>query len=67
MSILLFRFLTRQSYRLQVRGKCRYRLSEIQRLLEESTVRSTDGTLGELHHNYKLRTGSGKTHKGRRT
>lgn len=50
-----------------VRGKCRYRLSEIQRLLEESTVRSTDGTLGELCHNYKLRTGSGKTNKGRRT
>lgn len=50
-----------------LRGKCRYRLSEIQRLLEESTVRSTDGTLGELHHNYTLRTGNGKTNKGRRT
>ncbi len=50
-----------------VRGKCRYRLSEIQRLLEESTVRSTDATLGELHHNYTLRTGNRKTDKRRRT
>ena len=48
-----------------VRGKCRYRLSEIQRLLEESTVRSTDATLGEQHHNYTLRAGYHK--KGRRT
>lgn len=50
-----------------VRGKCRYRLSEIQRLLEESTVRSTDATLGELHHNYTLRVGNRKTDKRRRT
>ena len=50
-----------------VRGKCRYRLSEIQRLLEESTVRCTDATLGKLHHNYTLRTGNRKNKKGRRT
>ena len=46
--------------------KCRYRLSEILRLLEDNTVneRGRD-TAGTLFHNHTLRTG-GKP-KGRRT
>jgi len=49
-----------------VRGTCRYRLSEVQRLLEGNTVRSKEETVGALLHNYSLRTGGKKTDKGRR-
>ena len=48
-----------------LRGKCRYRLSEILRLLEDNTVRNEEGTIDTLFHNHTLRTG-GKP-KGRRT
>ena len=48
-----------------VRGSCRYRLSEILRLLEDNTVRNEEGTIDTLFHNHTLRTG-GKP-KGRRT
>lgn len=47
-------------------GKCRYRLSEINRLLDAHTVAGDGGTLDDLHHNYRVRTGSDKP-KGRRT
>lgn len=50
-----------------VRGTCRYRLSEIQKLLEGSTVGSKEETVEALLHNYSLRTGGKKTAKGRRT
>ena len=50
-----------------VRGTCRYRLSEVQRLLEGNTVRSKEEeTVEALLHNYSLRTGGKKTDKGRR-
>ena len=49
-----------------VRGTCRYRLSEVQRLLETNTVRNKEETVEALLHNYSLRTGSKKTDKGRR-
>ena len=48
-----------------VRGSCRYRLSEILRLLEDNTVRNEEGTIDTLFRNHTLRTG-GKP-KGRRT
>lgn len=47
-------------------GKCRYRLSEINRLLDAHTVAGDGDTLHDLHRNYKVRTGSDKP-KGRRT
>ena len=34
-----------------VRGSCRYRLSEILRLLEDNTVRNEEGTIDTLFHN----------------
>ena len=49
-----------------VRGTCRYRLSEVQRLLETNTVRNKEETIDALFHNYSLRTGGRKTGKGRR-
>ena len=49
-----------------VRGTCRYRLSEVQRLLETNTVRNKEETVEALLHNYSLRTGGKKTDKGRR-
>lgn len=49
-----------------IRGTCRYRLSEVQRLLETNTVRNKEETVEALLHNYSLRTGSKKTDKGRR-
>lgn len=50
-----------------LRGTCQYRLSEINRLLDEHTVADDGGTLGGLHRNYTLRTDNSKTLKGRRT
>lgn len=47
-------------------GTCRYRLSEVQRLLETNTVRNKEKTIDALFHNYSLRTGGRKTGKGRR-
>ena len=38
-----------------VRGTCRYRLSEVQRLLETNTVRNKEKTIDALFHNYSLR------------
>ena len=49
-----------------VRGTCRYRLSEVQRLLETNTIRNKEETVEALLHNYSLRTGGKKTDKGRR-
>ena len=37
-----------------VRGSCRYRLSEILRLLEDNTVRNEEGTIDTLFHNLSL-------------
>ena len=37
-----------------VRGSCRYRLSEILRLLEDNTVRNEEGTIDTLFHNHTL-------------
>ena len=48
-----------------LRGKCRYRRSEIDRLLEDCTVSGDAATPGELKRNHALRTGSNPT-KGRR-
>ena len=49
-----------------LRGKCRYRRSEIDRLLADCTVAEDAATLTELKRNHTLRTGGGKP-KGRRT
>lgn len=49
-----------------VRSTCRYRLSEVQRLLETNTIRNKEETVEALLHNYSLRTGGKKTDKGRR-
>ena len=62
--------LMRDDHRIEyviVRGTCRYRLSEIQRLLAESTIGSKEETVDALLHNYSLRTNGRKTGKGRRT
>ena len=48
-----------------LRGKCRYRRSEIDRLLKACTVNEDAATPQEMKHNHMLRTG-GKD-KGRRT
>lgn len=50
-----------------VRGTCRYRLSEVQRLLETNTVKNKEETIEALFHNYSLRTGGRKAGKKRRT
>lgn len=49
-----------------IRGTCRYRLSEVQRLLDTNTIRNKEETVDALFHNYSLRTGGKKTDKGRR-
>ena len=43
-----------------LRGKCRYRLSEIDRLLADCTVKEDEGKLENLKHNHSLRTGGNK-------
>ena len=48
-----------------LRGKCRYRQSEIDRLLDERTVNEDAATPQELKRNHTLRTGGSP--KGRRT
>ena len=48
-----------------LRGKCRYRQSEIDRLLEACAVNEDAATPQELKRNHTLRTGG--SHKGRRT
>ena len=49
-----------------LRGKCRYRQSEIDRLLEDSTITGDAATPEQMKRNHTLRTGGGKP-KGRRT
>ena len=49
-----------------LRGKCRYRQSEIDRLLADCTVMEDAATPTELKRNHTLRTGGSKP-KGRRT
>ena len=49
-----------------LRGKCRYRQSEIDRLLADCTVVEDAATPTELKRNHTLRMGGGKS-KGRRT
>ena len=49
-----------------LRGKCRYRQSEIDRLLADCTVVEDAATPTELKRNHTLRTGGGKP-KRRRT
>ncbi|NBH90506.1 helix-turn-helix domain-containing protein [Parabacteroides distasonis] len=49
-----------------LRGKCRYRQSEIDRLLADCTVVEDAATPTELKRNHTLRTGGGKP-RGRRT
>ena len=49
-----------------LRGKCRYRQSEIDRLLADCTVMEDAATPTEMKRNHTLRTGGGKP-KGRRT
>ena len=48
-----------------LRGKCRYRQSEIDRLLEDSTVTGEAATPEQMKRNHTLRTGGRP--KGRRT
>ena len=43
-----------------VRGSCRYRLSEILRLLEDNTVRNEEGTIDTLFHNHAARAANQK-------
>lgn len=53
----------RAEYRIRYtvfRGKCQYRTSELNRLLQESTVTDDTGTLEETRHNYDLRTGGNR-------
>ena len=50
-----------------VRGTCRYRLSEVRRLLEANTVKNKEETIDALFHNYSLRTGGKKNDRKRRT
>ena len=42
------------------RGKCQYRLSEINRLLESCTIKEDAATPEALKHNYSLRMGKDK-------
>ena len=49
-----------------LRGECRYRQSEIDRLLSDCTVAEDAATPTELKRNHTLRTGGGRP-KGRRT
>ena len=49
-----------------LRGKCRYRQSEIDRLLEDSTITGDAATPEQMKRNHTLRTGGNKP-KGRRT
>ena len=49
-----------------LRGKCRYRQSEIDRLLADCTIVEDAATPTELKRNHTLRTGGSKP-KGRRT
>ena len=49
-----------------LRGKCRYRQSEIDRLLADCTIVEDAATPTELKRNHTLRTGGNKP-KGRRT
>ena len=48
-----------------LRGKCRYRQSEIDRLLEDSTITGDAATPEQMKRNHTLRTGGNP--KGRRT
>lgn len=48
-----------------LRGKCRYRRSEIDRLLDDCTISEDAATPEELKRNHALRTGGNPT-KGRR-
>ena len=53
-------------FRSVLRGKCRYRQSEIDRLLADCTIVEDAATPTELKRNHTLRTGGSKP-KGRRT
>ncbi len=50
-----------------LRGKCRYRQSEIDRLLDESTVNEDAATPQELKRNHTLRTGGNPKEGGHRS
>ena len=56
----------RIGYVVVLRGKCRYRQSEIDRLLADCTIVEDAATPTELKRNHTLRTGGSKP-KGRRT
>lgn len=45
------------------RGACRYRLSEVERLIEESVIDCNPQRLEDFKRNYLLRTGKGGTSK----
>ena len=60
----------REDHRIEyimVRGSCRYRLSEVRRLLEDGTVKGKEETIDDLFRNFAVRTGGNKQTKGRRT
>ena len=46
------------------RGACRYRLSEVERLIGESVIDCNPQRLEDFKRNYRLRTGEGGTSKG---
>lgn len=45
------------------RGACRYRLSEVERLIEESVIDGNPQRIEDFKRNYLLRTGKGRTSK----
>ena len=45
------------------RGACRYRLTEVERLIEESVIDGNPQRLEDFKRNYLLRTGNGGTSK----
>lgn len=45
------------------RGACRYRLSEVERLIEESVIDGNPQRIEDFKRNYLLRTGKGGTSK----
>jgi len=48
---------------MMVRGHCRYRVSDLNRYMEESMI-DASGTFKSLAHNYSLRTRNGKGRQG---
>lgn len=44
-----------------LRGKCQYRLSDINRMLEKNTIREKEVSFEDIAHNHAIRTGRNNT------